>query len=185
MLLDFGLTADLESLARPQTVDRQIVGPSATCRPSNRRAKSITAGQRLVQCRRDALRGDDRPAPVHRLARRGLHRQADRCRRLRPIRSWVGFRKTWCVFASALLDRDPARRPTGRDVIACLRGDVPQPADVAETGRPLPLIGRSRHRQVLEGLFDSLGRAHDRVGLCVRPHRDWQDDADSIVSRRR
>ncbi len=58
----------------------------------------------------------------------------------------------------ALLDRNPTKRPTGRDVITRLRGHVVGVADAPEINRSLPLIGRSRHRQVLAGLFASLSR---------------------------
>ena len=59
---------------------------------------------------------------------------------------------------TALLERDPRKRPTGRDVITQLRGLVPGSLDGSEQKGPRPLIGRSRHRQVLEGCFTSLGR---------------------------
>ena len=44
-----------------------------------------------------------------------------------------------------LLDRDPTRRPSGREVIALLDRADPEPDeadDVAEAARPFPLIGR-------------------------------------------
>ena len=53
----------------------------------------------------------------------------------------------------ALLDRDPKRRPTGREVIALLKGGDQDLIDAPETNRPFPLVGRSRQRQVLDSLF--------------------------------
>ena len=43
MLLDFGLTADLESLARPQAIDRQIVGTVGHMSPEQSAGKATTA----------------------------------------------------------------------------------------------------------------------------------------------
>ena len=58
----------------------------------------------------------------------------------------------------SLLERDPAKRPSGRDVIAQLSGRLPEPCDEPEAARPFLLIGRARHRQVLESLVASLHR---------------------------
>ena len=43
-------------------------------------------------------------------------------------------------------------------MIARLSGRLPEPVDRPEAARPFPLIGRSRHRQVLDSLFASLHR---------------------------
>ena len=58
----------------------------------------------------------------------------------------------------ALLDRDPSKRPSGRDVIERLSGRGAEPIEQAEPARALPLIGRSRHRQVLNNGLASLHR---------------------------
>ncbi len=55
----------------------------------------------------------------------------------------------------------PRSRPRGRaarEIIAQLRGEDRVSIDVPELNRPLPLIGRSRHRQVLDGVFSLLNR---------------------------
>src|SRR5262249_4855144 len=56
---------------------------------------------------------------------------------------------------------DPVRRRRGREIIRRLHGQVPEPTDLPEPHRPLPLIGRSRHLQMLETVFSGLrhGRA--------------------------
>ena len=80
----------------------------------------------------------------------------------------------------ALLDRDAIRRPTGRDFDPATERPRSQLFDVPEINRTLPLIGRSRHRRVLE---DCLRRApaEDRVRICIWPDWHGQDDAGSIV----
>src|SRR5262249_33870571 len=52
-----------------------------------------------------------------------------------------------------LLDRDPPRRPTGREIIARLSGQAQGSNEVSDPARPLPLIGRARHLKVLESAF--------------------------------
>ena len=83
VLLDFGLTADLESSGRHRDA-----------RPPDRRDRGAHVagaggravdhgGERLVQRRRHALRGPDRPAAVRRTAAGADRRQADHRRRRR------------------------------------------------------------------------------------------------------
>src|SRR5262249_24093184 len=64
-----------------------------------------------------------------------------------------------------LLDRDPARRPGGREIITRLRGRVPGSIDVPGLNRPLSLIGRARHLQVLDTVFSGLNRGQREVVL--------------------
>ena len=58
----------------------------------------------------------------------------------------------------ALLDRDAANGRAGREVIAWLSGRLPEPLDRLRAARAFPLIGRSRHRQVLDSRLASLHR---------------------------
>jgi hypothetical protein len=64
-----------------------------------------------------------------------------------------------------LLDRDPVRRPVGREIITRLRGHVAGSIDMPEPNRPLPLIGRSRHLQVLDLVFSCLNQGQTEVVL--------------------
>ena len=68
VLLDFGLTADLESSGRHRTSDRQIVGTVAPHVAGAGGRAVHHGGQRLVQRRGHALRGDDGPVAVRRAA---------------------------------------------------------------------------------------------------------------------
>ncbi len=157
VLLDFGLTADLESLARLQARDRQIVGTVGHMSPEQSAGKSITAasdwysvGVILYEAMTGRLPFTGSPEDV--LAAKQAEAPPA------PDSLVDGLPEDLVELCVALLDRDPARRPTGRDVIARLRGGAPATAEVPEAGRSFPLIGRSRHRQVLEALFASLGR---------------------------
>ena len=157
VLLDFGLTADLESLARQQAVDRQIVGTVGHMSPEQSAGRSITAasdwysvGVMLYEAMTGRLPFTG-PADEVIVAKQMQSPAA-------PDALALGLPEDLVRLCTALLDRDPAKRPTGRDVIAQLRGEVPAAVDAPELSRPLPLIGRSRHRRVLEELFASLGR---------------------------
>jgi serine/threonine protein kinase len=157
VLLDFGLTADLESLARQQAVDRQVVGTIGHMSPEQAAGRSITAasdwysvGVMLYQTLTGRL-------PFSGTSDEVFH--AKQTQGAPPPDTLVpGLPEDLVRLCVALLDRRPAKRPTGRDVISQLRGLVPDLlAGPLPKGR-LPLIGRSRHRQVLEGCFASVGR---------------------------
>ena len=115
VLLDFGLSADLERSGQIRPHDRQIVGTVGAHVAGAGRRAADHAGQRLVQRRRHALRGADRPPAVHRAAPGADRRQAD------PgpgasLRPWPrGFPTTWsssawrCWTATPRDDRPAAR----------------------------------------------------------------------------
>ena len=157
VLLDFGLTADLESLGRQRAVDRQVVGTVGHMSPEQSAGLSITAasdwysvGVMLFEAMTGRLPFTGAPDEV--LNAKQTQSPPS------PDSLVVGLPEDLVRLCVALLDRDPAKRPTGRDVIAHLRGLVPDRSDLPESSRSLPLIGRARHRQVLEGLFASLVR---------------------------
>ncbi len=161
VLLDFGLTADLESLARQQSVDRQIVGTVGHMSPEQAAGRSITAasdwysvGVMLYEAMTGLLPFVGTPDEV--LVAKQTQSPPS------PDSLVVGLPDDLVRLCVELLDRDPAKRPTGRDVINHLQRLVPEVLDVPEFNRSLPLIGRSRHRQVLESMFASLGRRANR-----------------------
>ena len=95
VLLDFGLTADLESLAQaaggrpPDRRDRRPHVAGASGWPVDH------GRQRLVQRRGHALRGDDRTAPVRGLARRDIHRETDQSAPIARCDSYRVCRRIW------------------------------------------------------------------------------------------
>jgi eukaryotic-like serine/threonine-protein kinase len=157
VLLDFGLTADLESLARQQAADRQIVGTVGHMSPEQAAGSAVTAasdwysvGVMLFEAMTGRLPFTGSPEEVI------VAKQTETPPS--PDSLALGLPEDLVRLCVALLDRNPAKRPSGRDVIILLQGLVPDGLDVPELNRQLPIIGRSRHRQVLEGLFASLGR---------------------------
>ncbi len=68
--------------------------------------------------------------------------------------------------------------------MAQLRGEDQVSIDVPELNRPLPLIGRSRHRQVLDGVFSSLSRGKTESVFVFGRTGIGKSTLDSIVSRR-
>jgi serine/threonine protein kinase len=157
VVLDFGLTADLESLARQRGVDRQIVGTIGHMSPEQAAGRPVTAASDWYSVGvmlYEALTG--------RLPFFGTHDEVFIAKQSQsppsPESLVPGLPADLVSLCVSLLNRDPGKRPTGRDVVTQLRGLVPDALDVPEPKSQLPLIGRSRHRQVLDGLFTSLGR---------------------------
>ena len=81
--------------------------------------------QRLVQRRGHALRGDDRPAAVRRLAGRGVRRQADAVASVARFARRRACRRTWCASASPSSTEIRPRDRPGRDVITHLQRPGP------------------------------------------------------------
>jgi len=154
VILDFGLTADLESSSKQQTGDRPIVGTlghmspeQAAGRPTTPASDWYSVGVILFESMTGRLPfegpGDDiltakrtRAAPA-------------------PGSIVPGLPDDLARLCEQLLSREPAARPSGRD-IAILSGQQTGINEVLDTNRPLSLIGRSRHRQVLAARFASL-----------------------------
>jgi len=157
VLLDFGLTADLESLGRGRAVDRQVVGTVGHMSPEQAAGLSVTAasdwysvGVMLYQAMTGRLPFGGSSDEV--LAAKLTDSVPS------PDSLVEGLPQDLVRLCVALLDRDSTKRPTGREVIAQLSGRLPGSIDVVEPSRPIHLIGRSRHRQVLANLFASLNR---------------------------
>jgi serine/threonine protein kinase/tetratricopeptide (TPR) repeat protein len=157
VLLDFGLTADLESTGVLRPLDRQIVGTLAHMSPEQALGRTITAasdwysvGVMLYESLTGELpyKGDGAELVVAKQNERPPS-AATLVPNLPP---------DLVELCDQLLERDPSRRPTGRDVLARLQGEDVDAPDVRETSRPLPLIGRARHREFLDSVFAALAR---------------------------
>ncbi len=155
VLLDFGLTADLESSGRHRTKDRQIVGTVAHMSPEQAAGLSITAasdwysvGVILYEALtgrlpfagppQDLILAKQTTAPIN------------------PSELVNGLPDDLVRLCVELLDRNSSARPTGRHIIALLTGLAPGSADAPEPSRPLPLIGRARHLQILDSVYAAL-----------------------------
>ncbi len=145
VLLDFGLTADLESVG----MDRQVVGTVGHMSPEQAAGRSVSTacdwysvGVMLFEAMTGQLPFAGTPDEV--LAAKQKEAPPS------PDELVDGLPQDLVRLCVALLDRDARKRPTGREVIARLSGRLPEPLDVSESARAFPLIGRSRHRQVLD-----------------------------------
>jgi serine/threonine protein kinase len=157
VLLDFGLTADLEASGRHRTTDRQIVGTVAHMSPEQAAGLSITrasdwysVGVMLYETLTGRLPFIG-PSQEVIVAKQTETPES-------PATLVEGLPEDLVQLCVDLLDRDSTKRPAGREVIARLTGQVPESLDQPEPSRPLPLIGRARHLQVLDSVFVSLSR---------------------------
>ena len=157
VLLDFGLTADLESTGMHQSADSQIVGTLAHMSPEQAAGSSITTasdwysvGVMLFEAMTGRLPFVGSATEI--IAAKQTHDAPS------PQTLVGDLPQDLVRLCNGLLDRDPAKRPSSREIMAQLRGEDRVSIAVPELNRPLPLIGRSRHRQVLDSVFSLLSR---------------------------
>ena len=151
VLLDFGLMADLESVG----TDRQVVGTLGHMAPEQAAGHAVSTGSdwysvgiMLYEAMTGQLPFSGTPDEVF-IAKQSQSPPS-------PDSLVEGLPPDLVRLCVALLDRDVTKRPSGREVIARLSGRLPEPMDGPEAARPFPLIGRARHRQVLDSLVASL-----------------------------
>jgi serine/threonine protein kinase len=157
VLLDFGLTADLQSTGMHQSIDRQIVGTLAHMSPEQAAGRPITTAS---DCYSVGVMLFE--AMTGRLPFAGSSQEIIAAKQTQvppsPDTLVGNLPEDLVRLCNMLLGRDPARRPSAREILAQLRGADRVSIDVPELNRSLPLIGRSRHRQVLDGVFSLLNR---------------------------
>ncbi len=182
VILDFGLTADLASSGKQQTGERQVVGTvghmspeQAAGLPTTPASDWYSVGVILFESMTGRLPFEGRSDDIL-AAKRTQAAPA-------PASIVAGLPDDLVRLCEQLLSRDPAKRPTGREIIAILSGQQTETIEVQETTRPLTLIGRSRHRQVLSAVRIPRPRSYG-VGFRLRPNRNRQVDPRSIVPRR-
>ena len=148
VLLDFGLTADLESVG----TERQVVGTIGHMAPEQAMGHAVSTasdwysvGVMLYEAMTGQLPFLGTPEEVLRAKQNRVAASPDALVN--------GLPQDLVRLCTALLERDAAKRPGGREVIARLSGRLPEAVDEPEAARPFPLIGRSRHRQVLDSLI--------------------------------
>jgi eukaryotic-like serine/threonine-protein kinase len=155
VLLDFGLTADLERSGLHRTRDRQIVGTAAHMSPEQAAGLSITpssdwysVGVMLYEVLTGRLPFIGPPQEIIGAKQNQVPTS--------PSKLVEGLPEDLVRLCVELLDREPAKRPTGREIIARLTGLTPDAPEWPDPSRPLPLIGRARHLHVLDSAFTSL-----------------------------
>ncbi len=163
VLLDFGLTVDLSESGRSARDERQIVGTVGTMAPEQAAGEATTpasdwysVGVMLFEALTGRLPFQGSQEEVFAAKRNQVAPRADS---ITP-----GLPEDLVALCAQLLERDPRKRPPGREVIARASGGAVTADDDEESGfntRPIPLIGRSRHKRVLGELFARIehGRA--------------------------
>ena len=195
VLLDFGLAAELDVTGAHQTTDQNLAGTVAYMSPEQAAGEKIDSsadwycvGVMLYEC----LTG--------RLPFLGgiLEILMDKQRfEPPPPRELVpGVPEDLGALCVDLLRRDPKARPSGRDVLRRLgSASASNPSSLAPlttAGQGSILIGRERHRRVLDGAFTSLERGrtvlldvHGRSGVgksaLVRSFLDDLQRDDKVV----
>ena len=134
VLLDFGLTADLESSGLHRSRDRQIVGTVAHMSPEQAAGLAITpasdwysVGVMLYEALTGRLPFVGSPQEV--IVAKQTQAPPS------PASLVEGLPEDLVRLCVDLLDRDPARRPTGREIIAILSGLVADSVDVPDSNR--------------------------------------------------
>jgi serine/threonine protein kinase len=157
VLLDFGLTAELESQGKVRATGRQVVGTAGHMSPEQALGHSVTPASDWYSVGvilYEAMTGD---LPFAGSADEIV--VAKQTQTPPPPELLVnGLPEDLIRLCARLLERDPKKRPTGREVIAILTGSAHEMPEVPESNRALPLVGRARHRQVLDRLFASLSQ---------------------------
>jgi serine/threonine protein kinase len=154
VILDFGLTADLES-GKQQTSDSQLVGTVGHMSPEQAARQPTTpasdwygVGVILFESLTGRLPFVGAPDDIL---------TAKRTRAAPTVASIVpGVPDDLSRLCDQLLSTDPAKRPTGREILAILSGQEYETSEALFANRPPSLIGRSRHRQALRAHFAAL-----------------------------
>jgi serine/threonine protein kinase len=155
VILDFGLTADLESSARQHPGEGHIVGTVGHMSPEQAAGLPTTAasdwysvGVILFESMTGRLPFEGPADDVLDAKRTGTAPS--------PASIATGLPDDLARLCERLLSKDPSKRPCGREIVAMLSGQQSDLSEVPESNRPPSLIGRSRHRQVLSARFASL-----------------------------
>ena len=158
VLLDFGLTADLEESRGRHSGERDIVGTIAAMSPEQAAGATVTpasdwysVGVMLFQ----SLTGE--------LPFKGSREEiliAKRTRTAPRADTLVsGLPEDLVELCAALLEREAGKRPGGREITTIATGQQTAASDedeAPELSRAVPIIGRTRHLQVLEDLYRGL-----------------------------
>ncbi len=153
VLLDFGLTADLASVG----TERQVVGTIGHMSPEQAAGEAVSTASDWYSVGVMLFEAMTGQLPFSGTAEDMLAaKQSEPAPS--PDTKVLGLPQDLVRLCVDLLDRDAKKRPSGREVIERLSGRIPQPIEQSEPARALPLVGRSRHRQVLNSGLASLHR---------------------------
>ncbi|MGO9597548.1 MAG: serine/threonine-protein kinase PknK [Isosphaeraceae bacterium] len=155
VLLDFGLTADMEPTGQLRTADRQVVGTVAHMSPEQAMGLAVSpasdwysVGVILYQALCGRLPFDGNFDEVV-LQKQTTIPPA-------PDAECPGLADDLVRLCSALLERNPARRPDGATILRQLRGQAEPVRPRREIRPSVSLYGRAPHLHVLDSAYDLL-----------------------------
>ncbi len=157
VIVDFGLAAELDHHGLYAATEQHFLGTVAYVSPEQAAGDAVSpasdwysVGVMLYE----ALTGQ---LPFR---GRALHVLREKERRdPAPPRDLVpGIPEDLAALCAALLRRNPAERPSGRDVLDCLGGNATAAAVPVPPPTATPLVGRERHLQALDDAFAAAGR---------------------------
>jgi serine/threonine protein kinase len=154
VLLDFGPAIDLGPSGKHKPKERKVFGSMAYTSPEQAAGHSITAASD-----RYSVGATLYPAMTGQLPFGGTYQEVEFAKQTvvppSPESVVTGLPEDLTALCVELLDRRPACRPTGEEIIARLGANLPRALRHAKGIRPLPPVGRSGHLQALKGVFAS------------------------------
>ena len=155
VVLDFGLTADLEALERESSAERQIVGTAAHMSPEQSAGREASTasdwysvGVMLYQALTGRLPFEGSVESV----------MADKQNHEAPPPDALAdeLPEDLAALCRDLLDRRPEARPSGPMILDRLHGRVPSAATSDDPNRPARIVGLSRHLEILKSAYQSM-----------------------------
>jgi hypothetical protein len=164
VLLDFGLTADVDRSGLHQSSEEHVVGTAAYMAPEQAAGRPVSpaadwysVGVLLYEALTGRLPFEGRSVEV--LLEKQQHEPPA------PREVVPGVPDDLNALCVDLLRRDPVRRPTGQEVLARLGEEPSQPpaGPPAAPATRVPLVGRRRHLTALADAFATVTRGQTVV----------------------
>jgi tRNA A-37 threonylcarbamoyl transferase component Bud32 len=165
-LLDFGLIADVESIALERTHEQAAVGTPAYMSPEQAADRPLAEASDWYAVGVMLYEALTLRRPFEGPIGEVLRRKQDEAP-LSPLAIDDDVPPVLAELALRLLERDPARRADGRDILAALgREPSPSTRELEQAVAPTPFVGRDDEQALLRAAFRD---AHERcIAVFVR-----------------